>query len=38
MRGYRLSLIRHGRTIANDRGIYIGKQIIPYLMGEEVSY
>lgn len=25
MKGYRLSLIRHGRTIANDKGIYIGK-------------
>ena len=25
MRGYRIYLIRHGRTEANDKGIYIGK-------------
>lgn len=25
MRGYRLSIFRHGRTMANDMGIYIGK-------------
>ena len=24
MRGYRMSLIRHGRTTANEKGIYIG--------------
>lgn len=24
MRGYRMSLIRHGRTAANEKGIYIG--------------
>ncbi len=25
MRGYRISVIRHGRTRANDKGIYIGR-------------
>lgn len=25
MKGYRISLIRHGRTEANDKGIYIGR-------------
>ena len=29
MKGYRLSIIRHGRTIANDKGIYIGKTDYP---------
>lgn len=24
MRGYRMSLIRHGKTVANEKGIYIG--------------
>lgn len=31
MKGYRLSIIRHGRTIANDKGIYIGKTDYPLL-------
>ena len=25
MKGYRISVIRHGRTAANDKGIYIGR-------------
>ncbi len=29
MTGYRLSIFRHGRTIANDTGIYIGKTDYP---------
>ena len=29
MRGYRLSLFRHGRTEANERGVYIGKTDYP---------
>ena len=29
MTGYRLSVFRHGRTIANDTGIYIGKTDYP---------
>ena len=29
MKGYRISLIRHGRTEANDKGIYIGRTDYP---------
>lgn len=29
MKGYRLYIIRHGRTEANDKGIYIGKTDYP---------
>lgn len=29
MKGYRMSLIRHGRTQANDKGIYIGTTDLP---------
>ncbi len=29
MRGYRMSLIRHGRTQANEKGIYIGSTDYP---------
>lgn len=29
MKGYRLSFIRHGRTAANDKGIYIGRTDYP---------
>lgn len=29
MRGYRMSLIRHGRTAANENGIYIGTTDLP---------
>ncbi len=29
MKGYHLSLIRHGRTEANDKGIYIGRTDYP---------
>lgn len=29
MNGYRISLIRHGRTDANDQGIYIGRTDYP---------
>ena len=29
MRGYRISLIRHGLTEANDKGIYIGRTDYP---------
>ncbi|MBQ8724820.1 MAG: histidine phosphatase family protein, partial [Oscillospiraceae bacterium] len=29
MKGYHLSLIRHGRTEANDNGIYIGRTDYP---------
>ena len=29
MKGYRISLIRHGQTIANERGIYIGRTDYP---------
>ncbi len=29
MRGYRMSLIRHGRTEANEKGIYIGSTDYP---------
>ncbi len=29
MKGYRLSIIRHGMTEANDRGIYIGSTDLP---------
>lgn len=36
MKGYRLSIIRHGRTDANDAGIYIGKTDVP-LSGKGAS-
>ncbi len=29
MKGYRISVIRHGRTEANDKGIYIGRTDYP---------
>ena len=29
MKGYRISVIRHGRTAANDKGIYIGRTDFP---------
>ena len=29
MEGYRISFIRHGRTVANDKGIYIGRTDYP---------
>ena len=29
MKGYRISVIRHGRTAANDKGIYIGRTDYP---------
>lgn len=29
MKGYRLSIIRHGRTDANDKGVYIGRTDYP---------
>ncbi|MGN1088951.1 MAG: histidine phosphatase family protein [Huintestinicola sp.] len=29
MKGYRLSILRHGRTAANEKGIYIGKTDLP---------
>ena len=29
MKGYRISVIRHGRTAANDSGIYIGRTDFP---------
>jgi alpha-ribazole phosphatase len=29
MKGYRISFIRHGRTAANDKGIYIGRTDYP---------
>lgn len=29
MKGYRISVIRHGRTTANDKGIYIGRTDYP---------
>ena len=29
MKGYRLSILRHGRTEANEKGIYIGKTDLP---------
>ncbi|MBQ3919440.1 MAG: histidine phosphatase family protein [Oscillospiraceae bacterium] len=29
MKGYRIAVIRHGRTSANDSGIYIGKTDLP---------
>ena len=29
MKGYRISVIRHGRTEANDKGIYIGRTDFP---------
>ncbi len=29
MKGYRISIIRHGRTDANDNGIYIGSTDLP---------
>ena len=30
MKGYRISVIRHGRTAANDSGIYIGRTDFPH--------
>ena len=29
MKGYRISIIRHGMTEANEKGIYIGKTDLP---------
>ena len=29
MKGYRISILRHGRTEANEKGIYIGKTDLP---------
>ena len=29
MKGYRISLIRHGLTEANEKGIYIGRTDLP---------
>ena len=29
MKGYRISLIRHGQTAANEKGIYIGRTDYP---------
>lgn len=29
MKGYRISIIRHGRTEANDNGVYIGSTDLP---------
>ena len=29
MKGYRISILRHGRTEANENGIYIGKTDLP---------
>ncbi|MBQ5310579.1 MAG: histidine phosphatase family protein [Oscillospiraceae bacterium] len=29
MKGYRISILRHGRTDANDKGIYIGRTDLP---------
>ena len=29
MKGYRISILRHGKTAANEDGIYIGKTDLP---------
>ena len=29
MKGYRISMLRHGRTKGNDQGLYIGKTDLP---------
>ena len=29
MKGYRISILRHGKTAANEDGIYIGKTDFP---------
>ena len=29
LKGYRISIVRHGRTAGNDKGLYIGKTDLP---------